>query len=85
MTMRETFTTKKNQLFAEIEKTNKNKAKDFVIKELKKIEENDDVIKKGNEIITCPSYIEPKYVGDELKSQGFDVEKNGYYIFSIQW
>ena len=85
MITKETLTTKKNELFAEVEDNAKRRAKEFVEYELAQLGENNAIIMLGQAIIDCPVYLDPKYVGEELAAAGFKLEKSDKWTFRIKW
>ena len=85
MITKETLTIRKAELFAEVDNNARKRAKEFVENELAKIGESNAVIKRGQDIITCPVYLVPEYVGEELAAAGFEPEKPDKWTFKIEW
>lgn len=85
MTTRETLTIRKTEFFTEVKNNAKKRAKEFVENELAKIGESRAAVMRGQDVITCPVYLDPEYVGEELAAAGFEPIKRDRWTFKIEW
>jgi hypothetical protein len=85
MITKETLTIKKAELLAEAEINAKMRVKEFVENALTKINESNENVMRGEAYLSCPSYLDPRYVGEELKAAGFELKKSDVWTFIIKW